>query len=254
MNRQLRGLLRPRATRAQLVVALLCGLLGFALAVQVRTSGSDAVRSTARPEELARILDDLGARSDRLRSEVDALRVTRDRLTSGTDRSRVALQESQRRAREIGILAGTVPATGPGIVLTIDDPAGKVRASVVLDAVEELRDAGAEALQIDGTGGKPVRVVAATAFQDDPAGGLSVGVAGADVGRMHPPYHLRAVGDPTTLAPALRIPGGVIDSVAATSPAARATLATPTVVAVAALHRLPAPRYARPVATPSTGG
>ncbi len=253
MNRQLRSLLRPRATRPQLVVALLCGLLGFALAVQVRTSGSDAVRSTARPEELARILDDLGARSDRLRSEVDALRVTRDRLTTGTDRSRVALQESQQRARELGILAGTLPATGPGIVLTIDDPAGKVRASVVLDAVEELRDAGAEALQIDGAGGNPVRVVAATAFEDDPAGGLSVGVAGADEGRIRPPYLLRAVGDPATLAPALRIPGGVVDTVAA-SPGARATLTTPAAVAVAALHRPPAPRYARPVATPSTGG
>lgn len=253
MNRQLRGLLRPRATRAQLVVALLCALLGFALVVQVRTTGTDAARSSARPEELARLLDDLGARSDRLRSEVDALRVTRDRLTNGTDSSRVALAESQRRARELGILAGTLPASGLGVVLTIDDPAGKVRANVVLDAVEELRDAGAEALQIAGTGGQPIRIVAATAFQDDPGGGLMVAVAGGDAGRVRPPYRLRAVGDPATLAPALRIPGGVLDTVAAAA-GARAVITMPANVTVPALHSLRAPRYARPVATPSTGG
>ena len=249
MNRQLRHLLRPRATRAQLVVALLCALFGFALAVQVRSSGADAAR-TARPEDLARILDDLRSRSDRLRAEVDALRVTRDRMADGNDRSQAALAETQRRARELGILAGTLPATGPGVVVTIMDPAGNVRANVVLDAVQELRDAGAEALQIAGAGGGPVRIVASTAFSDDPAGGLAVGNS---PGRLRPPYRLTAVGDPATLAPALQIPGGVVDTVAALS-GARAEIATSASVTVSALHRLQAPRYARPAATPSTGG
>ena len=67
--------------------------------------------------------------------------------------SRAALAETQRRAKVLGILAGTLPATGPGVVVAITDPQGKVRANVVLTVVQELRDAGAEALQIEGGGG-----------------------------------------------------------------------------------------------------
>lgn len=247
MNSTLRTLLRPRVNRAQVVVALLCALFGFALAVQVGSSGSDAARRAARPEDLARILDDLGARSDRLRAEVDQLRVTRDRLASGADRSRAALAETERRAQELGILAGTLPAAGSGVVFTITDPQRKVRANVVLDAVQELRGAGAEALQIAGTGPSAVRIVAATAFLDNPAGGLTV--AGD---RLLPPYRLTAIGEPATLVPALRIPGGVVDAVAAV-PGATSGIATPATARVAALHRIGASRYARPAATPTTG-
>ncbi|MEP6463761.1 MAG: DUF881 domain-containing protein [Frankiaceae bacterium] len=247
MNTRLRRLMRPRASRAQLLIALLCALLGFALAVQVRTAGSDGARRNARPEDLARILDDLGARSDRLRSEVDQLRVTRDRLANGTDRSRAALMETQHRAEELGILAGTLPASGPGVLLTISDPQGKVRANVVLDAVEELRDAGAEAMQLAGSRGAAVRIVAATAFQDDPAGGLRIGS-----GRIAPPYRLTVIGEPATLAPALRIPGGVVDTVAAL-PGARADIVSAARVTVAALQPVATPRYARPAATPTPG-
>jgi hypothetical protein len=35
---RLRGALRPRATRGQLIAAVLCGMLGFAAAVQVRAN------------------------------------------------------------------------------------------------------------------------------------------------------------------------------------------------------------------------
>ena len=56
------------------------------------------------------------------------------------------------------ILTGTVAATGPGVTLTIDDPDGSVTAATLLDGVEELRDAGAEAIEINDS----VRVVAST--------------------------------------------------------------------------------------------
>ena len=48
----------------------------------------------------------------------------------------------------LGILAGTKPAEGPGISLRIDDPRSQVDAAQVLDTIEELRDAGAEAIQL----------------------------------------------------------------------------------------------------------
>ena len=121
-------------------------------------------------------------------------------------------------------------------MLTVTDPRGTVHADVLLDAIEELRDAGAEAMQLSG-----VRVVASTAVGDAP-GGISV-----DGIRVRPPYRLVAIGDPRTLASALGIPGGVEDTVAAQA-GARAIVTTSPNVTVAALRRLVAPRYARPAA------
>jgi uncharacterized protein YlxW (UPF0749 family) len=75
---------------------------------------------------------------------------------------------------------------------------------VLLDTVQELRDAGAEAIEISG-----VRIVAPTAF---------TGAARAIVisrQTVRPPYVVTAIGDPSTLAEAMRIPGGVVDSLAA---------------------------------------
>ena len=60
----------------------------------------------------------------------------------------------------LGILAGTVAAEGPGIVVTID---GVDDAALLLDTVQELRDAGAEAIQLGD-----VRVVASTYFTQAP--------------------------------------------------------------------------------------
>jgi uncharacterized protein YlxW (UPF0749 family) len=238
-----RGLLRPRARVTDLTVAVLLGTLGFATAVQVRATQDDGVLASARQEDLVQILDDLQGRSDRLRLEVDTLTATQQRLTTGTDRSSAALQEARRRSQLLGVLAGTVAARGPGITLTIDDPEGRVSADVLLDALEELRDAGAEAVMLEGSGGSApaarVRVVASTALLDEDGGVLVDGIA------LRPPYRYTALGDPATLAAALAIPGGVEDTVARA--AGKATVDRSTDLRVGVLRPLTRPRYARPV-------
>src|SRR4051794_8874552 len=83
------------------VVLLL--LLGFALAVSVRTNRGPAGLQTARQEDLVRILDDLDSRAGRLRSQVSDLQATRDRL-AGAEGDQAALDESRRRAAELGVL------------------------------------------------------------------------------------------------------------------------------------------------------
>lgn len=194
--------LRPRLTRGQLVAAALCALLGFATVVQVRSTHESGLRGL-RESDLVAILDDVSERSLRLQAEARELERSRQELGTGTTRRRTAVEEARERAAVLGILAGTVPAVGPGIELTVPDPAGEVRAEVLLDAVQELRDAGAEAIQIG-----PVRVVAQSYFVDDD-GGISV-----DGRRLRAPYRLIAIGDPRTLASSLAIPGGVEERLA----------------------------------------
>jgi len=67
--------------------------------------------------------------------------------------------------------------------------------------------------------------------------------------RVAPPYRLAAIGDGRTLAGALGIPGGVVDTVDGQS-GAHATVIPSPVVTVSALRRLEPPRYARPTASP----
>jgi len=228
--------LRPRASRAQLLGTLLVTALGFALVVQVRQTDEQGL-AALRQSDLVRILDDVGDRRDRLAAEASDLQAQEQALTSSATGSQAAVQAARQRVDVLGVLAGTLPATGPGIEVFMSDPTGAVKAATVLDLVQELRDAGAEAIQIG-----PVRVVASTAFTDGPAGVSVDGVV------VRAPYSVLAVGDSETLATALEIPGGIVASL---PDGARATVAARERVDVTALHALKAPQYARPAVTPT---
>jgi uncharacterized protein YlxW (UPF0749 family) len=190
-----------RPDRGQLVIALLCALLGFAAVTQVRSGEGGGRFATARQDELVGILGDLSQRSDRLRADIRDLDETRSGLERDTQ-GQAAVADARRRATAYGILAGTLPAAGPGIELTINDPQGRVRSALLLDTLEELRDAGAEVIQVGD-----LRVGVGTYFADTGDGGVI-----ADGQELARPYRFLAIGDPHTLATALGIPGGVLQT------------------------------------------
>lgn len=203
-----RALLRPgRLTATKLATAVLLVVLGFAFTVQVRSVAEDPTVAALGQEDLVRILANLDAHEERLRRDITELQETHRRLTSADESRQEALDEASRRADELGVLAGTLPVTGPGLVVALRGGPEAVGAARLLDAVQELRSAGAEAMQLEGGDGRAVRVVASTYFLDD---GDGIVVDGEP---LDSPYRLTAVGDPPTLAPALQIPGGVVESV-----------------------------------------
>ncbi|MFP5346850.1 MAG: DUF881 domain-containing protein [Actinomycetes bacterium] len=241
VRRRLLRSVAPKLNRGQLLAGLLCGVLGFALVVQVRQT-QDTNLESLRESDLVRILDDVSQRSQRLENEAERLRTTRDELLSSTNQRQVALEAAQERVDVLGVLAGTAPATGPGIVLTISDPKGELGSLILLDAVQELRDAGAEAMQVGD-----VRIVASTSFLNAPG---SDGVL-VDGKLLRSPYVFRVIGDPGTLAPALGIPGGVLASVNQSRSGGQATVEERQTVVVDALRAVSAPQYAHPVQTTS---
>jgi uncharacterized protein YlxW (UPF0749 family) len=238
-RQRLLSTLRPRATRGQLIAALLCGVLGFAAAVQVRAN-QDSGLTGLRQTDLVRILDDVTERSARLQAEARDLEQAREQVTDGTDGSRAALEEARGRVRTLGILAGTIAATGPGIEFTISDPAGAVEADVLLDALQELRDAGAEAVELSTPDGPRVRVVASTHLVDVEGGG-AVEVDGTEI---EAPYRFLVIGESRTLAAALDIPGGVLDVLRQRE--ARGQVTQRSTITISSLQPTPAPEYARP--------
>lgn len=231
-RRRLRNALRPHLSRTQLLVGLLCLVLGFGLVAQMHTNREEADFAAARQDELVGILDTLSQRSDRLRSEIRSLEQTRNELEEDT-RGEAAVAEARERASAYAVLAGTVPVNGPGIELVINDPGDKVTASMLLDTLQELRDAGAEAVQISG-----VRAIASTYFRDADGPGIVV-----DGRQLSPPYRLLVVGDPHTLSTALDIPGGIMESLR--SAGAEGIVTQQDEIRITAVRTAPSPQYAR---------
>lgn len=224
----------PRLSRAQLVVAVLLCALGLGLAIQVRSTTAQSQLRGARQEDLVRILDELDSRQQRLQEEKHQLEQSLAQLETSSNQAKEAQQQTRRKEAELGVLAGTVKATGPGITLTIRDPAGHVKADMLLDTLQELRAAGAEAIQINN-----VRVVADTYFTDPTSGGVQI-----DGKSVSQPYVFTVIGNPQDLQPALNIPGGVVQTLEKEQ--ATATIAEERKITVDALIQPKAPEYARP--------
>jgi uncharacterized protein YlxW (UPF0749 family) len=201
------GSVRARFSAAGVMIAVLLALLGFTLVVQVKTTSTDAALSSMRQEDLVRILSDLEAQEERLQQDIAGLEESQRQLRSGAEGQRAALEEAARQADELGILAGRLPARGPGMLVQFSGVSKPLRASALLDAVQELRGAGAEAMQISGGNDAAVRIVAGTYFLDA-EGGVVVGGR-----RLTGPYTITVIGDPKTMRTALNIPGGVVASV-----------------------------------------
>lgn len=231
---------RKRVSAAGAVIGLLIGLLAFALVVQLKSNTSgDTALENARQDDLVRILSDLNSREQRQRDEIASLQNTLNQLGAGAQGRDAALAEAKRRADELGILAGTLPAQGQGLVVRMTPGTGPVHATTVLEAVEELRGAGAEAMQIADSRGSAVRIVASTYFVDSGGGIVVDGTALTGV------YSITVIGPADTMRTALTIPGGVADSVARDG----GTLAVdePDQVTVNALHPADNLQYAKPV-------
>jgi uncharacterized protein YlxW (UPF0749 family) len=157
--------LKAKPDLGQVWVAVLIGALGFTAVVQVRID-DDELLERARRADLIEIFSDLQNRSNRLESEIRDLQTVRSELLSGEASEQAAREQAVARQGQLGVLAGTLPAQGPGIVVSIPQIDSSSAAVALLSMVQELRVAGAEAIQVAGGNGETVRVGVNTYFID----------------------------------------------------------------------------------------
>jgi len=201
-RRVVRDFLRPG--RGQFVVALIVGVTAALVMLTVRSHDNGVDYSTMRREELVQLLDNLTSETRRLEADIADQEATRDELANGAQGAAAAEAEAQRRLEQLQIIAGTIPVHGPGIRINITDPNAKVSPELLLNALEELRDAGAEVVEFNDV----VRVVGDTWVGSDGAGGI---VADAqEVGR---PVVIDVIGDAATLEAGARFRGGLVSQV-----------------------------------------
>lgn len=224
--------MRPRGTRAQVLTGLLCAALGFAIAVQVRQTQEPSL-STMRQSDLVSLLDQTTQQADDLQRQAAELERTRQELQSGSNSRQAALEAATKSAAALGILTGRLPAEGPGLVLTLTGTDDATTALKLLNVLEELRNAGAEAIELNG-----LRLTASTYFARADAG---VEVDGTV---LQSPYRWLVIGDPETMSPALSIPGGALPQWRSEG---RANVSSEDLVQITAVRSVPEPRFATPV-------
>ena len=184
--------------KGKYAIALVCVVLGFMLAMQFHTTQDVRANvSLQRTEELATRLHETEQERDKLKKQLQS--------ESGDQAYAAALENAKREA-------GLLPMKGPGITLSIDDskrpskPGDNPNLYIIHDddilrVVNELWAAGAEAMAINGQ-----RVVAQTEVR---CAGPTLVVNGK---RYAPPFEISAIGDEKTLESAVKMRGGIADS------------------------------------------
>lgn len=191
--------LRRPGSRSQVVVGALLGLLGFAAVVQVQANNEDDRYVGASQQDLIQLINSLQLATDRTERQISSLEATRRALLSDTEARETAFELARRQAAALGILTGTTPAVGTGVRITLDGPPNSIGTAQLVNGIQELRVAGAEAIQIN----KQVRVVGSSAISDGPGDTIVV-----DGQQLEPPYVLDVIGNPTALREGVYFPEG----------------------------------------------
>ena len=221
---------------APVLLAIAAAVVGFLLVGQLQGPRRESPPLEAESEgDLARILADLNAEADALQNEIAELKVQLGDLRRFSQDETAAAEAADEQLRNLQVLAGTTPVTGSGVVVTITDPNALLTYDTMIDIVQELRDAGAEAVAINDR-----RIGVATSFAERD-GRVSV-----DGTVLTPPFRVTAIGQPATLEGGLKIPGGAVDAVS-TVKGVRVTVEKQAKVDLPALERPPTFDVAEPV-------
>ena len=230
-----RAFLKPG--RGQLVVGAVLCLAALLIVWTLRSQASQPDYSNLRRTDLIQLLDNLSAETRRLESEVRELTTTREGLVSGAAGVKAADDETRHRIEQMQIVAGTVPATGPGVWITIHDPQGAMSPELLLDALEELRDAGSEVIEFNDA----MRVVASTWIDRDPEGRIVV-----DGIPLTTPIVIEAIGDPATLEAGARFRGGLVSEVEGSRVQGQVEIKQMTEISVDSVASPRVPEFAKP--------
>jgi uncharacterized protein YlxW (UPF0749 family) len=195
-----------RRTASQVTVAAVAFVLGLLVVAQIRAQSGASALANMSSQELTVLVANLNTHNDQLRSEVSRLDRQLADLETGRNRGETSLGEIRRDLAKIRAWAGLDPVVGPGIVVTVT---GSLAGPGLEDLVNEVRNAGAEAISIED-----VRVVPGTVIGGGP------GQVSVDDRLLGLSFRVVAIGTPETLIGSLTRTGGIVAQLAATYPQA----------------------------------
>jgi uncharacterized protein YlxW (UPF0749 family) len=188
-------------TRHALTIGFVTLSFGLLLSVTLRGADTDELFQNSNESDLIVLLDSLQQRLSRLQSEQFELKSARADILAGD--AEEALAKAQEQLFAMNVLNGSVPVQGPGLEIRIQSDR-EFSYDLMLSLVQELRDAGAEAIEVNG-----IRINARSYF-----GQTLNGIVTINGERVFPVYLIKVIGDSETIETALTIPGGVVDAIA----------------------------------------
>ena len=195
-----------RDPRSQLAIAAVAFVLGLLVVVQLRSQTGGSALQALSTQDLTTLVASLNSQNDRLRSEIGTLQNQLDELRANRATGATSVEQIASDLARIRAWAGLDPVSGRGVMITVG---GKINAEAVDDLLNELHNAGAEAIAVEG-----IRLVARSTVSGPPG---SLDVDGYILGD---PFRIRAIGRPETLVGSLTRAGGIIAQLAATDPEA----------------------------------
>jgi uncharacterized protein YlxW (UPF0749 family) len=221
-----------RSRNGRLALTAMAVLLGFLVVVQIRAQGGGSNLENRTAQELTLVIANLNTRNDQLRTEVGVLELQLGQHQAAGARGGSSAGQIRTDLERVRAWAGMSGVAGPGVRVTLRGP---IPGTAVGDLLNELRNAGAEALAVGG-----VRVAAGTVVAGQP-GELSVENTPLD-----PVLVVDAIGNSATLTGTLARAGGIVAQLEATYPDIAVEVTPVDRLVVPPTERDLTPRSARP--------
>ncbi|NLY71477.1 MAG: DUF881 domain-containing protein [Clostridiales bacterium] len=199
-----------------IVITVIAVLIGLIISIQISTTDSSDIGGlipVAKAQGLELELKKLRAEKEAIMQEYLELEARLKEIELKNLSDDALLQEATRDLEKYKMSSGVVDVKGPGIIVTVDDPPPTednpgdgysiimLRYDLLLSLVNKLKEAGAEAISINGQ-----RIISVT----------EISLAGDNVNintvPTAPPYTIKAIGNPDTLSSTLSIRYGIVDT------------------------------------------
>ena len=185
-----------------IVLGLMCMALTIGICIQIRTVNNYSTKIGQNYDQnnlRAEVLKYKEKYENKIK-EIDDLDNQLEKKIEEATNNNANLEDAKNQIQEGNKLIGLTEVTGPGVIITLSD--SKLDASTVLDpsllvvhdldvyyVINELKNAGAEAISVNGQ-----RVVPTSAIE---CGGNIITINGEKIGS---PFEIKAIGLPENLA------------------------------------------------------
>ena len=197
---------RADITAVTIVVFIVCIVLVGVMLMQFRTVEQTDITEieNMRESELREALVDWKTKYEEVDSQLAEVNERIEEYKKTINDNEASSELVDEELKESNILVGKTDVYGPGVIVTLNNTSDfQYIAEDLIELVNELRNAGAEAISING-----IRVLANTDIVDL----FDYSVIGINLQRIESPYVVKAIGDKEYMSSVLNLKGsGFVD-------------------------------------------
>ena len=197
---------RADITAVTIVVFIVCIVLVGVMLMQFRTVEQTDITEieNMRESELREALVDWKTKYEEVDSQLAEVNERIEEYKKTINDNEASSELVDEELKESNILVGKTDVYGPGVIVTLNNTSDfQYIAEDLIELVNEVRNAGAEAISING-----IRVLANTDIVDL----FDYSVIGINLQRIESPYVVKAIGDKEYMSSVLNLKGsGFVD-------------------------------------------